>query len=195
MTQNKVKEMYQITKLCHSFMKRHINKGDFCIDATMGNGTDTLFLCQEVGRSGKVIAFDIQEKALENTGKLLSYKGFDDVAHLFLESHEEIDKHIKKESKKPSCIVFNFGYLPGGNKEITTKVESDLIAIEKSLAYLKKGGLLSLCLYSGGENGGKEREKILDFVRKLDSKKYLVITLDYYNRPNNPPLPVMIIKE
>ncbi len=189
-----MKEIYQITKFCHSLMKLHIKNGDLCVDATMGNGKDTLFLCKEVGEEGKVIAFDIQKKALENTEKLLEESGFKSRARLILESHQEIDKYIKEEGQEPSCIVFNFGYLPGGDKEIATNPETDIIAMEKSLSCLKKGGVLSLCIYSGGVSGFDEREKILAFLKNLDNKKYLVITHEYYNKPNNPPLPVMVIK-
>ena len=35
---------------------------------------------------------------------------------------------------------------------------------------------------------------ILEELKQLDGKKYLVIKSEYYNRPNNPPMPVMIVK-
>ena len=93
-----------------------------------------------------------------------------------------------------SCIVFNFGYLPGGDHSLSTKKESSIKAIETGLSLLKKGGLMSLCIYSGGDSGFEEKDGILQYLRTLDSKKYLVIVSEYYNRPNNPPIPAMIIK-
>jgi hypothetical protein len=93
-----------------------------------------------------------------------------------------------------SCIVFNFGYLPGGDHAKATRSESSLTALKASLTLLKKGGLLSLCIYSGGDSGFEERDAILTWLAGLDPKQYLVIKSDYYNRPNHPPIPVLVIK-
>jgi hypothetical protein len=68
------------------------------------------------------------------------------------------------------------------------------VALEKALILLKKGGMVSLCIYSGGDSGFEERDAILSWLKNLDSRRYLVIRSDYYNRPKNPPIPVMIIK-
>ena len=65
---------------------------------------------------------------------------------------------------------------------------------EQALTLLKKGGMISLCIYSGGDSGFEERDQILDWLKNLDSHQYLVIKSDYYNRPNNPPIPVLVIK-
>ena len=93
-----------------------------------------------------------------------------------------------------SCIVFNFGYLPGGDHSLSTQPETSAAAVQAALSLLKKGGLLSLCIYSGGDTGFQEKEKLLSVLKKLDSKKYLVIACEYYNRANNPPMPVQVIK-
>ena len=93
-----------------------------------------------------------------------------------------------------SCIVFNLGYLPGGDHSKATKSNTSITAMEQGLFLLKKGGLLSLCIYSGGDSGFQERDDVLTWLKQLDSHKYLVIRSDYYNRPNNPPIPVLIIK-
>ena len=39
-------ENYQITQWCHYFIREQVHEGDFCIDATCGNGHDTLLLCE-----------------------------------------------------------------------------------------------------------------------------------------------------
>ena len=95
---------------------------------------------------------------------------------------------------KVSCIVFNFGYLPGGDHKIATKAESSVEAIRQGLTLLEKNGMMSLCIYSGGDSGFEERDRILAYLKGLDSRKYLVIMSSYYNRPNNPPIPAMIIR-
>ncbi len=182
---------YQITEWCHHFIKNHVKEGETCVDATAGNGNDTLLLAELVGEKGKVYAFDIQEQALRRTKERLEEKKRDSRAELILQSHEEIGEIVKEEV---SCIVFNFGYLPGGDHSLSTKKESSIKAIETGLSLLKKGGLMSLCIYSGGDSGFEEKDGILQYLRTLDSKKYLVIVSEYYNRPNNPPIPAMIIK-
>ena len=89
-------------------------------------------------------------------------------------------------------VVFNFGYLPGGDHGCATRAETSIPAIEAGLRLLKKDGLMSLCIYSGGDSGFEEREAILSFLKTLDPKRFLVITHEYFNRPNDPPLPVTI---
>lgn len=183
---------YQITEWCHHFIKVHVSAGDCCIDATAGNGNDTLLLCELVGGTGKVFAFDIQEEAVANTKRRLSEHGVLKRAQVMLESHANMGKYVEKDSV--SCIVFNFGYLPGGDHALATKEDTSIAAIHEGLKLLKKGGMMSLCIYSGGDSGFRERDAILNELRKLDKKKYLVIVSEYYNRPNNPPIPAMIIK-
>lgn len=183
---------YQITEWCHHFIREHVQEGDLCIDATAGNGNDTQVLCELVGNAGKVIAFDIQQEAVNQTRKRLEKAGVAQRAEVRLESHVNMGRYAEKDSV--SCIVFNFGYLPGGDHALATKKETSISAIYEGLELLKKGGMMSLCIYSGGDSGFEERDAILEVIKKLDSKQYLVIVSAYYNRPNNPPIPVLIIK-
>lgn len=183
---------YQITEWCAHFMRDHVEKGDICIDATAGKGNDTALLCELVGETGKVIAFDIQEDAVKATKERLETLGYADCAEVLLKSHTEMGQYADENSV--SCIVFNFGYLPGGDHSLATKKETSIAAIETGLTLLKKEGLMSLCIYSGGDSGFEERDALLSYLKTLDTKKYLVIASEYYNRPNNPPMPVLIIK-
>ena len=183
---------YQITQWCANFIRQQVQEGDFCIDATMGNGNDTLLLTQLCGKSGKVLAFDIQKQALETTKKKLTAAHVPENYKLLLESHANMAEYANPDSV--SCIVFNFGYLPGGDHTLATRGETSIEALTQSLTLLKKGGMISLCIYSGGDSGFGERDQILAWLKELDSRKYLVIKSDYYNRPNNPPIPVLIIK-
>ena len=183
---------YQITEWCHHFIREHVKQGDICIDATAGNGNDTQLLCELVGEQGKVFAFDIQEKAIENTRNCLQKLGLSGQAEVIKDSHTNMGQYVEEESV--SCIVFNFGYLPGGDHALATHKDTSIAAIYAGLDLLKKGGMMSLCIYSGGDSGFEERDAILEEIKKLDSKRYLVIVSSYYNRPNNPPIPVFIMK-
>lgn len=182
---------YQITEFCHRFIKDHVAPGDVCVDATAGNGNDTLFLCRLVGESGKVYAFDIQQEALLRTGERLKQEKLQ--AELVLDGHENMEAYVE-EKGEVACMVFNFGYLPGGDHTIATGARTSVQAIKAGLKLLRKGGLMSLCIYSGGDTGFDERDAILNFLRELDPKQYLVIESIYYNRPHHPPIPVQIVK-
>lgn len=183
---------FQITQWSAHFIEEQVKPGDFCIDATMGNGNDTLLLSRLCGESGQVLAFDIQEQALNHTRERLQKAAAPENYTLLLESHSHMSQYARPETV--SCIVFNLGYLPGGDHSKATKSNTSITAMEQGLFLLKKGGLLSLCIYSGGDSGFQERDDVLTWLKQLDSHKYLVIRSDYYNRPNNPPIPVLIIK-
>ena len=183
---------YQITEWCHHFIRDHVKEGDFCIDATAGNGNDTQLLCELVGNTGKVLAFDVQEQAVSNTKDRLQKLGLSERAEVILDSHANMEKYVKPETV--SCIVFNFGYLPGGDHNLATRAESSIQAIHAGLKLLKKGGIMSLCIYSGGDSGFEEKDAILEELKMLDGKQYLVIESIYYNRPNNPPIPILVVK-
>ena len=183
---------YQITQWCARFIREQVQPGDLCIDATMGNGNDTLLLSTLAGPEGKVLAFDIQEMALANTRNRLEEAFAPSNYTLLLDSHSNMSQYAEENSV--SCIVFNFGYLPGGDHGKATTSSSSISAMEQGLKLLKKDGLMSLCIYSGGDSGFEERDAILSWLQTLDSRKYLVIKSDYFNRPNNPPIPVLVIK-
>ena len=180
----------QVTEYCRHFMTLQVKPGDVCIDATVGNGHDTEYLARLVGDEGKVIGFDIQKDALDSAalqlGNLLSR------TELHLESHENMDKYA--EEGTVSLIVFNFGYLPGGDHSVATRKETSIPAVKKGLQLLRKGGVMVLCVYSGGDSGFEERDAVLNFAAGLNPKDYLVMKTDYYNGRNNPPIPVVIVK-
>lgn len=170
-----------------------VKEGDLCIDATAGRGNDTAFLCGLVGERGRVIAFDIQKDAIESTAELLNSKGYSDRAELYLDGHENMDKYA--EEGTVSCITFNFGWLPKGDHSIHTKTETSIEAVKKALRLIKDGGLISMILYYGRDTGFEEKDALMEFVKTIDSKEFSVITVDFSNRPNCPPIPIFILKE
>jgi ubiquinone/menaquinone biosynthesis C-methylase UbiE len=178
--------------IVHKCLREEVKPGHFCIDATAGNGYDTALLCELTGPSGKVIAFDIQQSAIERTRERLENAGLGGIGEVILDSHANMEKYAAPESA--DIIVFNFGYLPGGDKTIFTQGESSCEAIRAALRLLKTGGLMCLSLYYGGPNGYGERDAILLMLRALDPKECTVIMCDFLNRGGDPPFPIFIKK-
>ena len=174
-------------------ISENVQEGDICIDATAGRGNDTLFMASLVGDSGHVTAFDIQSEAVESTKALLEGAGLSHRADVRLQSHAQMDQLF--EEGTVSCITFNFGWLPKGDHSISTKKESSLEAIEKGLKLLKKDGIMTLIIYYGRDTGFEEKDAILDYLPKIDSEKYTVLEMPFVNRPNCPPIPIIIFRD
>ena len=187
------KNFSQITSWCQAVMKLQAPEGGLYIDATMGNGNDTLFLCQMAGEEGQVLAFDVQKKALKATAELLDRHGVRERARLILDGHQHMERYVQPESADVIC--FNFGYLPGGDHHIATSPGTSVDAVEQGLRIMKRGGMMSLCIYSGGDTGFEEKEILLGFLKTLPSRQYTVIVNTYYNRENHPPVPAFIFKK
>lgn len=177
----------------HQFAQGVITPGACCVDATAGRGQDTLFLAQLVGAQGKVLAFDIQAEAIHSTKQRLQQQDLLQRVELYLENHIFLEQYIALDSV--DSIWFNFGYLPGGNHQIATRPAESVLAIQKALPLLKPQGWLFLCVYQGGDTGFAEKEAILSAVQSLDRRQYTVIYNEFINKPNFPPIPILIRKE
>ena len=171
----------------------HIHEGDICIDATAGRGNDTLFMAELAGETGQVIAFDIQEDAVNSTRRLLEEHGLSHRAKVLREGHQNMKNYAEPGSV--SCITFNLGWLPMGDHSIHTNPDTSIEALSQSLELLKKGGLISLIIYYGRDTGFDEKNAVLEYIRTIDSRKYTVITAEFSNRPNCPPIPVFITRD
>lgn len=180
-------------RLLHQSLQLSIKEGAFCIDATAGKGHDTVFLANLAGPAGKVLAMDIQPQALEAAAALVHKQGLQQQVEFVLDGHEHMAQYA--EAGTVDCIMFNLGYLPGGDHAIATKADTTIAALEQGLKLLKPLGLISLAIYHGGDTGFLERDAVLQWLKQLDHKQYTVLVTDFYNRPNYPPLAVQIIKE
>lgn len=187
-----MKNFNQITEFSHEIFRLQVKPFGTYLDATMGNGHDTMFLCELAGEQGKVLAFDIQQQAVDATDRLLRKHGVQERARLILDSHVNMCNYVQEESV--DGIYFNFGYLPGGDHSCATRADTSVEAVRRSLPLLKKGGMTALCIYSGGDTGFEEKDRLLEFLKEVDEKKYLVIVSSYFNRKKNPPVPAFIIK-
>lgn len=165
--------------LAKKYWKEHLNPGDVVIDATCGNGHDTLYLCE---LKANVFSFDIQDAAIEKAKKLI--QGIDHV-HLFKKSHALIDEILFP--KPPRLIVYNLGYLPGGDKSITTHTQTTLKSIALSVGLVASDGAISITCYPGHDEGACEEEAIVDFLSTL-SKEWIICFHRHLNRPRSPTL-------
>ena len=155
-----------------------ITEGDTVIDATLGNGHDTVMLSELVGPSGKVYGFDIQADAVERTAALLAEHGLRERCELYAKGHQHIADHVHVPVK---ATVFNLGWLPGGDKSITTLWETTQVAISAALALLVKGGVCTICAYPGHAEGDRERFALMDWLATLRPQEYNVLHHRFLN--------------
>lgn len=179
--------------LSHQFMAAHIRPGDVCIDATAGKGRDTLFLCSLVGETGRVLAMDIQPEAVTATRALLAEQGCMHRAQVVQDCHSHMEQYAAPGTV--AGIMFNFGWLPGGDHTKFSHGDTSVAAVQAGLRLLRPGGVMTLCIYYGRENGTAERDALLAFLPTVDSRRYTVIRGEFANRTGDVPIPVFIIRE
>ncbi|MHB9095301.1 MAG: tRNA (mnm(5)s(2)U34)-methyltransferase, partial [Eubacteriales bacterium] len=158
-------------QMAQGYLEQCIKPGAAVVDATVGNGHDTLYLAQKVGLNGRVYGFDIQEQAIRAAAEMISEKGYSSVVHLFCTGHENLSDYV---SEPIDAMIFNLGYLPGSDHNIVTKPESTVIAVTKGLALLKPGGLICIVVYPGHASGQQERQVLETFLQGLDKKEFCV---------------------
>lgn len=171
-------ELKSARYLARDVLCRAVRPGDRAVDATMGNGHDTLFLCEAVGPGGHVFSFDIQAQALENTERLLTENGVRGRASLFQTGHQEMDRFVRE---KVRAVVFNLGWLPGGNHEMTTRWETTREAVTKALNLLEPMGVLVLCAYPGHDEGARELRELSGLFASLSNREYNVLHQRFLN--------------
>ena len=180
------------TELAMAVTLTYISPGDTVVDATCGTGQDTIALAEAVGKTGKVFAFDIQKKALILTESRLHAHGYSNV-DFFMKSFESMGEHIPEGSA--AAVIFNLGYLPGGDHNLTTTADATLKGLEEALQAVRPGGIVTVVLYSGHAEGAAEKEQVLSWSRSLDPKKYHAAYVNFTNQPNNPPEILWITKK
>lgn len=164
--------------LAREILLQAVNPGDTVIDATMGNGHDTHFLCEAVGSSGRVYAFDVQKQAVSSTDALLRKEGLRERAVLLCCGHEHMDEYVKTQV---SAVVFNLGWLPGGDHSVTTCWRTTRTAVEKALSLLLPGGVLVICAYPGHSEGDRERLELTAFLSGLSNRYFNVLHQRFLN--------------
>lgn len=167
------------------------------IDATCGNGNDSLYLAKELltETSGMLWCIDIQETAIINTREKmmanLSPSITDKRIHYVHDSHENFPKEIIPDTVL--FINYNLGYLPGVPRTdeealVTTTTYITTKSIRSALLLLKRGGLLSVIAYPKNEGGGEEMEAVSTIFTELDSLEWRVYNYHSLNKPLSPSL-------
>ena len=157
-----------LTKLAQTLIKEKFDRINYAVDATCGNGHDTLFLANLCKKEGMVYSFDVQEEALDNAEKLIN-----DYAHpasvMFVNTgHENMEKVIKP---KVNVVMFNLGFLPNSDSNICTKPETTIPALESALNILREGGMLTVLCYPGTEEGRVETDEVVKWLKNLDKNE------------------------
>ena len=171
-------ELKSARYLAREVILRAVEPGDTVVDATMGNGHDTQMLCETVGPEGRVWAFDVQAKAVEETRNRLRAQGLDGRAELILSGHEHMAEYVKGPVK---AVMFNLGWLPGGDHAVTTRWETTRTAVESALDLLAPMGVLVICAYPGHAEGEREKQELTAFLGGLDNRRYNVLHQRFLN--------------
>lgn len=188
-------KLEKILPYSHSLLEKAATTGDIVVDATVGNGNDTIFLAKLVGPTGTVFGFDIQEEAIVRTKKKLENSDLLDSVILFQSGHENMMDCIPDfYHGKIKAAIFNLGYLPKGDHSIVTKPETTIAAIEQLLEIMDVEGMIVLVIYHGHTEGKVEKEALLKFLTNLDQQKAHVLLYQFLNQKNDPPFIVAIEK-
>lgn len=184
-------KLERVLQYAQTLLEMSVSDGDIAVDATAGNGHDTLFLANLVGDDGYVYAFDVQKEAVDATLHRLLDNALEHRAIVLKDGHENVANYIHKPV---SAAIFNLGYLPGSNHEIVTKPNTTIQAIESLLKLLKVGGMIVLVVYHGHEGGKDERDEVIRYVSDLPQKHVHVLRYEFMNQKNDPPFIIVLEK-
>lgn len=177
--------MIDLRTLQRSFILPHIRAGGWAVDCTMGNGHDTLWLSGEMGENGHVWAMDIQQAAVDSTKKLLEAEAEYDNCTLICASHEFILDHVP--SGGDICVImFNLGWLPGGDHSKTTLRSSTLPAVKGAVQLLSDDGIILIAVYPGHPEGAAEGEMLEEYFSSFDRRIWCVTKVRIANSPSSP---------
>ena len=180
-----------IIEFAHTLAQRAIREGDTVIDATMGNGHDTVKLAQWVGSQGKVHAFDIQSQALHHTKERLRAEQLLDRCQLHLQGHQTLGSIVHGAV---SVVLFNLGYLPGQDKSITTTIDTTIIALNQALEKLREGGIVIVVVYPGHSQGRLEQIHLDKWIKQIDNQQFRSLRYQFENTVTPAPYVLAIEK-
>ncbi len=175
--------MIDLLELHKYFIRNHLHPGDVAVDFTMGNGHDTAFLSKNVGASGHVYAFDIQEQAVTSTARRLREAGCPENYTLIHDSHQYVKNYVKTPFR---AGMFNLGWLPGGDKSITTLRESTMPAVEAAIDLMDRDAILNIAVYPGHAEGDAEGQMLCTYLSGISRHKICATRVNILNSPTSP---------
>jgi predicted methyltransferase len=177
-----------VVEMAQLLAARSLREGAVAIDATAGNGYDTLFLAQYVGPSGRVFGFDVQAQALEETRRRLEASGVADRAELIRGGHEHLKQHVQRAyHRRVGAVMFNLGFLPGGDKEIITRPDTTLAALSQAFDLLAPEGVITIVLYPAHPGGADEARRVEKWAAGLPREQAEVYAYRPFNVLRNAP--------
>ncbi|MBC2604842.1 FAD-dependent oxidoreductase [Pelagicoccus albus] len=184
------------TNVAKDAVLQRLKAGDTAIDATAGNGHDTQWLAEQVGKAGHVFAYDIQEQAIKTTRTRLEKHGLSQQATLFQAGHENLLVTIPSELHgKISAIVFNLGFLPGGDEKLITLPKTTLSALDQSIQLLQTGGILSVTLYPSHPGASDEVDQVLAWLNGLSTDEFEIRIERHPTGNQKSPYPFFVIRK
>ena len=181
-----------LVNITHNLLKNKLLPGDIAIDATLGNGYDSLFLVEQVSPSGLVFGFDIQETAIESSRNKIQQTCHPECLMFIHGSHADMAVKIPlKYHGNISAIMFNLGYLPGGDKSVITNTNSTLIALKKARQLLAIDGIITVMAYPGHSGGDLEAKQIKDWCNQLDKIQFKVDII--FSSVDNKTAPILFV--
>jgi len=167
-----------LVNAAHDLIRDILRPGDIAIDATVGNGHDTVFLAEQVGSAGHVYGFDIQQAAIDSTLEKFRQAHSSECLTLIHASHADMDEKIPTHHhSKVRAIMFNLGYLPGGDKSVITLTDSTLTALTVAARILAFEGIITLLAYPGHQGGDLETDQVKNWCEQLDTQQFEVSTI------------------
>lgn len=183
--------LYGAVPLAHFFLRQRLQSGDRAIDATCGNGQDTLLIAGLTGENGRVWAFDIQEDALAKTGERLKAAGLESRVNIVHGGHERMAEFVGEPVK---AITFNLGYLPAGGQAIRTRAETTVLALDQAKGLLLPAGLILIAAYTGHDGGEEEWLAVQGWAENLNPREFNVWQARQLNRSGKAPFLVVVEK-
>ncbi len=176
----------------HALLAPRLHAGDAVVDATAGNGHDTLFLAQRVLPGGRVFVFDVQARALERTKSQIKEH---DAVTLIHAGHERMEEFLPPELRGGiRAFMFNLGWLPGSDKSCITRTDTTLTALRSAIDWLAEGGMITIVCYPGHDGGNAEALAVEQWASQLPADSFETQKLAFLNLKGAPPRCVVLRK-
>jgi len=185
-----------VLEASHYFAARALDAGEVAVDATTGNGHDTLFLAEQVGRNGRVFGFDVQSEAINQTRRRLREEGHFGRVTLLHHGHANMASHLPDYLHgRVATVMFNLGYLPGSSSDCVTQPETTVAALRNAMTVLRPGGVATVVSYTGHDGGREEARTVERWAAERSQRGVDALSYRFVNQQNDPPRLLVLEKK